>query len=92
MLAERARTMHLLQEAARRGRTVEAMRVLAAAAGPGPAPDWAAAAAALGAMTQFERRTAPPRASRRASAERRRAPAPSPRIPYQLSLLPNSRA
>ena len=92
MQAERVRTMHFLQEAARRGRTAEAMRVLAAAAGPGPLPNWAAVAACLEALALAERRTVSPRTSRRASAERRRQPAAEPRLPYQLSLLPNSRA
>lgn len=92
MQAERVRTMHFLQEAARRGLTAEAMRVLAVAAGPGPLPDWPAAAASLEALARAERRGVAPRLNRRPGAERRRTPPGPPPLPYQLSLLPNSRA
>ena len=92
MQAEKIQAMQLLREAARRGQSRDAMRALARAAGNGALPDLAAIAASLAALVRLERRWVLPRVSRRASAERRRAPVPLPRVPYQLSLLPNSLA
>lgn len=89
MQAERIRTMQLLQEAARRGQAMDAMRMLAATTARGPGPDWTAAATCLEMLVRREVPLAAARPASRPGKVRRGVALPLPR-PYQLSLLPNS--
>lgn len=89
MQADKIRAMRLLEEAALQGRTVDAMRALAASTGHAATPDWLQAAARLESLLRETPETLPRRPARRARAVRHTLRVPPPQ-PYQLSLLPNA--